>query len=72
VKGARGRTGGLSLLVAADQLRMGQLVRALETDTKLVACLGVGTSASCIFGGVCGLTGALRGPWKRSSRSWIG
>lgn len=61
VKGARGRSGGLSLAMPAEQLRMGKVVRALETDTRLVACLGDDTAASCIFTGICGLTGALRG-----------
>jgi Rrf2 family nitric oxide-sensitive transcriptional repressor len=61
VRGARGRTGGLTLAVPADQIRMGKVVRSLETDTQLVACLGDDTAASCVFTGVCGLTGALRG-----------
>lgn len=61
VKGARGRNGRLTLAIPADHLRIGQIVRALETDIQLVACLGDDTSASCVFTGICGLTGALRG-----------
>lgn len=61
VKAARGRIGGLSLAVPAEEVRMGQVVRALETDTQLVACLGDDTAASCVLTGICGLTGALRG-----------
>lgn len=61
VNGARGRTGGLSLAVPAAELKMGEVVRLLETDTQLVACLGDDTAASCVFTGICGLTGALRG-----------
>jgi len=60
VKGARGRSGGLTLAAPPDSIRMGQVVRLLETDLTLVACIG-GEEASCVFTGVCGLTGAFRG-----------
>lgn len=59
VKGVRGRRGGLTLAKAPAEIRMGQVVRKLETDVELVACLG-DSAATCVFTGVCRLTGALR------------
>jgi Rrf2 family transcriptional regulator, nitric oxide-sensitive transcriptional repressor len=59
VKGLRGRRGGLILAKAPGEIRMGQVVRMLETDVELVACLGEG-AATCVFTGICRLTGALR------------
>jgi len=56
VNGVRGRRGGLSLAKNASDIRMGAVVRALETDQQLVACLGDDT-ASCVFSGACRLTG---------------
>lgn len=56
VKSVRGR---LTLAKPPAQIRMGQVVRKLEADAELVACLGDGP-ATCVFMGVCGLTGALR------------
>jgi len=55
VKGVRGRRGGLSLAQPASTIRMGAVVRALETDQQLVACLG-DDAGSCVFNGACRLT----------------
>jgi len=59
VKSVRGRRGGLTLAKSSDAIRMGDVVRALETDMQLVACLG-DQPATCILSGACRLTGALR------------
>lgn len=59
VKSVRGRRGGLTLGMAPSEIRMGQVVRALEADVELVTCLGDGP-ATCVFAGICRLTGALR------------
>jgi Rrf2 family nitric oxide-sensitive transcriptional repressor len=59
VRSVRGRGGGLALAKEPGTIRMGAVVRALETDLELVACLGNG-AATCILSGACGLTGALR------------
>jgi Rrf2 family nitric oxide-sensitive transcriptional repressor len=56
VNGVRGRNGGLSLAQSASSIRMGAVVRALETDQQLVACLG-DEAATCVFNGACRLTG---------------
>jgi Rrf2 family transcriptional regulator, nitric oxide-sensitive transcriptional repressor len=60
VKSVRGRSGGLTLAKKPVDIRMGKVVRMLETDVELVACLG-DQAASCMFSGVCRLTGMLRG-----------
>lgn len=55
VNGIRGRNGGLSLAQPATSIRMGAVVRALETDQQLVACLG-DKADTCVFTGACRLT----------------
>ncbi len=55
VAGVRGRNGGLSLAKPASAIQMGFVVRVLETDQQLVACLG-DDAASCVFSGACRLT----------------
>lgn len=59
VKSVRGRRGGLTLARDPKTIRMGAVVRGLETDMELVACLG-DQAATCMLSGVCRLTGALR------------
>ena len=59
VKSVRGRRGGLALARAPQAIRMGAVVRALETDMNLVACLGE-QPTTCVLSGACRLTGALR------------
>ncbi|MGP9818465.1 RrF2 family transcriptional regulator [Salinarimonas sp. NSM] len=58
VRGVRGRAGGLRLAVRPADVRMGAVVRALEDDPGLVACLG-DAPATCVLSGACRLTGAL-------------
>ncbi|PSC05804.1 BadM/Rrf2 family transcriptional regulator [Alsobacter soli] len=57
-EGVRGRGGGLRLAREPADIRLGKVVRALEEDLALVACLG-DQHATCIFTGACRLTGAL-------------
>lgn len=58
VVGVRGRTGGLRLAREPGEIRVGDVVRALEDDMALVACLG-DDPTTCVLSGVCRLTGAL-------------
>lgn len=58
VKSVRGRRGGLTLARDPKTIRMGSVVRALEADMELVACLGE-QSASCVLNGACRLTDSL-------------
>ncbi|WP_406857069.1 Rrf2 family transcriptional regulator [Alsobacter sp. KACC 23698] len=58
VAGVRGRGGGLRLARDAREIGVGDVVRALEEDLALVACLG-DTPTSCVLSGACRLTGAL-------------
>jgi Rrf2 family nitric oxide-sensitive transcriptional repressor len=59
VRSVRGRRGGLVLAREPGAIRMGSVVRGLETDLELVACLG-DRAATCVLSGACGLTDALR------------
>jgi Rrf2 family transcriptional regulator, nitric oxide-sensitive transcriptional repressor len=59
VTGVRGRAGGLRLAKPASGICMGEVVRALEGDTRLVECLGVGPT-TCILSGACLLTHSMR------------
>lgn len=58
VTGIRGRAGGLRLAQPASAIRMGDVVRALEDDTRLVECLGDGPT-TCILSGACLLTHSM-------------
>jgi Rrf2 family nitric oxide-sensitive transcriptional repressor len=49
----RGRHGGVRLLKPADQIRIGDVVRATETDFRLVECFDASTNA-------CSLTPTCR------------
>lgn len=49
IETTRGRGGGLRLLQSADQIRVGDIVRASETDFRLVECFDPATN-------VCTLT----------------
>lgn len=51
----RGRNGGLRLGVAAEQLRLGQVLRALESASELVNC----DEPPCVLKGRCMVKGAL-------------
>ena len=56
--GVRGRSGGLKLARPASSIRMGEVVRAVENDTRLVECLGDGP-ITCILSGACLLTRSM-------------
>jgi Rrf2 family nitric oxide-sensitive transcriptional repressor len=58
VRSVRGRAGGLKLAQDPADIRMGAVVRALESDVRLVECLGDGPVA-CVLCGACRLTRAL-------------
>jgi Rrf2 family transcriptional regulator, nitric oxide-sensitive transcriptional repressor len=58
VKSVRGRGGGLTLAREPALIRMGAVVRQLEDDMVMVACLGDG-HATCALTGACRLTLAL-------------
>lgn len=60
VKGIRGRRGGVALALPAEDIRIGQVVRMLESDMDLVACLS-NQPTGCVFIGLCRLTGAFQG-----------
>jgi Rrf2 family nitric oxide-sensitive transcriptional repressor len=58
VQGIRGRTGGLRLARRPEDIRVGEIVRSLEDDRRLVECLGEGP-ATCVLHGACLLKRAL-------------
>lgn len=53
----RGRNGGLILARAADQISVGDVIRAMKRDDPVVECFGV--DKSCLILPACGLRGAL-------------
>ena len=57
VETVRGRNGGMRLAVDPRTLRLGEVVRRLETDFALVECFG--TANRCVLTGGCGLERAL-------------
>lgn len=54
VETTRGRGGGLRLLQAADEIRVGAVVRAAETDFRLVECFDA-ASNTCTLSPECRL-----------------
>ncbi len=54
IETTRGRGGGLRLLKAPEAIRIGDVVRASETDFRLVECFDPGTDA-CILSPSCRL-----------------
>jgi len=54
----RGRSGGLRLARPADQIGVGEVVRALETNRALVECFSPEHN-TCPIAPVCALKGAL-------------
>ena len=54
----RGRHGGLRLALPASQIRVGQVVRAMEGEDGLADC-GDPKHGGCAISGQCGLAGAL-------------
>lgn len=60
LRGVRGRKGGVTLARKPEEIRIGQVVKMLETDMELVACLG-NQAGGCALVGLCKLTGAFQG-----------
>ncbi|MEP7280706.1 MAG: Rrf2 family transcriptional regulator [Rubrivivax sp.] len=54
IETVRGRGGGLRLLKEPADIRIGDVVRASETDFRLVECFDAGTSL-CTLSPACGL-----------------
>jgi len=57
VTSERGRNGGLVLARPADQILVGDVVRAIKRNDPVVACFG--SDKSCLILPACGLRGAL-------------
>lgn len=55
---SRGRGGGLSLAMTADEINLGKVLRALEEDKPLVECMSE-NGTTCRLSPACGLTFAL-------------
>lgn len=53
----RGRNGGLTLARPADQIRVGDVVRAMKRDDPVVECFG--NNKSCVILPACGLRDPL-------------
>ncbi|MGE5510260.1 MAG: RrF2 family transcriptional regulator [Bacteroidota bacterium] len=49
----RGRSGGLTLAKPADEIRLGDVVRATEPDFALIECFATGSQ--CVITGCCRL-----------------
>jgi Rrf2 family transcriptional regulator, nitric oxide-sensitive transcriptional repressor len=62
----RGRGGGLRLLKAPEQIRIGDVLRQSETDFRLVECFDAATD-TCTLTAACRLRGAL----VRAQRAWF-
>lgn len=54
----RGRGGGLRLLLAPELIRLGDVVRAAETDFRMVECFDP-ASDTCTLSAACQLKGVL-------------
>jgi Rrf2 family nitric oxide-sensitive transcriptional repressor len=54
----RGRGGGLRLLVPAEQIVLGEVIRQTETDFNLVECFDAAAN-QCRIAGLCGLKHVL-------------
>lgn len=59
IETVRGRGGGMRLARPARSIRLGEVVRDMESDFALVDCLGRGTP--CVLDGRCLLAGVLDG-----------
>lgn len=58
VDAARGRNGGLHLADAANKVTVGDIVRRMESNQRIVECLGPGST--CPIEPACGLKSAIR------------
>ena len=59
IETVRGRGGGMRLARPAAEIRLGDVVRAIETDFAIVECFAAGNV--CSLSGSCRLTGVLHG-----------
>lgn len=57
VRSERGRNGGLTLSKAADEIRIGAVLRALKREEPVAECFG--GNKTCLILPVCGLRGPL-------------
>ncbi len=64
IESTRGRGGGIRLLVAPEQLTLGQILRETETDFDLVECFHDGTN-TCRLTQRCSLKAALEDALQR-------
>ncbi|ASP37108.1 MULTISPECIES: RrF2 family transcriptional regulator [Stappiaceae] len=55
----RGRGGGIRLALAPEAIRLGDVVRLIEPDLGVVACLKPDSDAVCAFLPRCALKGAM-------------
>ncbi|MTI43365.1 BadM/Rrf2 family transcriptional regulator [Roseibium hamelinense] len=58
VETTRGRGGGIRLAISPQDIRLGEVVRVIEPDMGVVACLKTAPS-DCVFLPRCGLKGAM-------------
>lgn len=59
IETTRGKNGGMRLAREPEDIVLGAVVRDMENDLAVVACLGGATD--CILAGQCGLTGIMQG-----------
>lgn len=59
----RGKNGGMRLARPPHEIRLGDVVRDMENDLAVVACLGGATD--CMLTGQCALTGIMQGALDR-------
>ncbi len=57
----RGKGGGMRLGHDPAQIRLGEVVRSVEPDFRLVECLGETGGSGCSLDGRCRLTGIFEG-----------
>lgn len=55
---ARGRSGGVTLALPPEDIRLGRVIQALEPDLELVECFGEGP-VQCVIAPACRLKAAL-------------
>jgi Rrf2 family transcriptional regulator, nitric oxide-sensitive transcriptional repressor len=66
IETSRGRSGGVRLLKPASEIRIGDVVRATETDFRLVECFDERTT-TCTMTASCG----LKGVFDRALRAYL-
>lgn len=61
VNSSRGRSGGIKLIDASLDLKLGNLVKSLGPSTEMAKCAGGKELAACVISPVCSLRGMLAG-----------